>query len=290
MTKIFVSLFGGLGNQLFQYATARAISERIKSELIFDLTWFDQVRKFSHDTIRCYALHPFNIDAKFEKKKHNTVVRSFFKRMPLMREFFRSYYVERTYCYDPNLLKINSSVWLSGYWQSQKYFEDAAEIIRSEIGRVGKLSHSAKAVYDQICVDQAVAVHIRRGDYISNSKAQNFHGLCSMDYYVKSIDKITKNLKNPHLYIFSDDPDWTYENFDIDISKTIVNVSRPDEAHQDLWLMSACKYFVIANSTFSWWGAWLGSYPNKRVIAPKRWFRDPSINTKDLIPSDWLQL
>jgi hypothetical protein len=136
----------------------------------------------------------------------------------------------------------------------------------------------------------AVSLHIRRGDYVSNPTHNAMHGVCGLDYYRRAVQHIGKHVDEPVFFLFSDDPAWVAENLKIDASTVLVDHNGPDTPCEDLRLMSRCAHHVIANSSFSWWGAWLNSSSKKRIVAPTPWFQDPSIDTRDLIPEGWVTL
>ena len=133
----------------------------------------------------------------------------------------------------------------------------------------------------------SVSLHIRRGDYVSNQKTNQTHGTCDLDYYQRCITEIEKEVENPYFFVFSDEIEWVKENLKINHPAEYVDQNTGDKSYEDMRLMSQCKHNVIANSSFSWWGAWLNSYPDKIVFAPKRWFASDKHNTKDLIPEGW---
>lgn len=294
---VTVSLYGGLGNQLFQYAAARALATRRDVPLVLDLTWFDQVTSLTSVTVRKYALGPFDLSSKFLCSGLGAtgslgIFPEFFKRVRRKLGFpeVRRQYSESSFRFDANVLRLATPVWLNGYWQSPKYFDDASDLVRREIGTVRVLSPKSQILYDQIRGMDAVCIHVRRGDYVTNKDAAQLHGLCSQEYYRKGVEIAVSNLYSPHCYVFSDDPDWVKDNFDVGMGFTVVDVNGPEDAHQDLWLMSACKNFVIANSSLSWWGAWLGASGGKKVVCPGRWFANDSIDTSDLFPDDWIRI
>ena len=299
MTRIIVSLYGGLGNQLFQYATARAIAAKNNAELILDLAWFTTAKKSSSITARRFALSPFNIpSAQLQEQGdflHATSSRitRLFKKYLNYKKFKReniNYLKEKSFNFDANIFSLPGSIWLDGYWQSYKYFQDIQALLQREIGTVGQLSNESQKLLFVIATNDAICLHIRRGDYVTNKAAAAVHGLPDMEYYQSGLILAAKGLKNPHCYIFSDDPQWVKENFTASIPITIVDVNGPDDAHQDLWLMAACKRFVIANSSLSWWGAWLSEAADKIVVCPRQWFLAKNLNTRDLIPDDWLKI
>jgi hypothetical protein len=138
--------------------------------------------------------------------------------------------------------------------------------------------------------ESAVSIHVRRGDYVSDAGTNRFHGTCSVDYYHDAVDRISGFAPASHFFVFSDGIDWAKENLRLRQPVTYVDFNDGEKNYEDLRLMSLCKHHIIANSSFSWWGAWLNPNPDKIVIAPKKWFNDPSINTDDLIPNSWLRL
>lgn len=298
MNKVVVSLCGGLGNQLFQYAMGRALAERSAAELALDLKWFSNVIGSQDTTLRSYALGAFNLPVSIQYDAP-TVSQSKSLLARVMRRFFKARFQsqlnipvlnESGFAYDPSTLLLSSPVWLNGYWQSYRYFEPIANQIREELATPRNMSLGSRDVLDQIKNSDSICIHVRRGDYVSNVHAAATHGVCGVDYYSKGVSLVSKGLSSPHCFVFSDDPDWVRENIRFECPITVVDVNGPDDAHQDLWLMAACKRFVIANSSLSWWGAWLGSSDSKVVIAPKNWFLSGQHDTKDLIPVEWVRL
>jgi hypothetical protein len=133
----------------------------------------------------------------------------------------------------------------------------------------------------------SVSLHIRRGDYVSNSVNREIYATCSMDYYHRCAIEMTRRVTDPHFFVFSDDIEWAKDNLDIKHAVTYVDHNSQEEAYKDLCLMSKCKHHIIANSTFSWWGAWLADNKDKIVFAPSRWYNDSKHGEQDLIPEDW---
>jgi Glycosyl transferase family 11 len=295
---VIVALTGGLGNQLFQYAAGKSLASRWGADLLWDLSWFNEVKHMSNTTVREFALEPFNLNIRTHNLGHNIPVPSGRIGHALSRaltEFLckiqRIKVVkERTFNFDPSVFSISPTLRLEGYWQSLKYFRDIENTIRSEIGTVRNINTSSAKLLKEIRESDSICVHIRRGDYISNPSAAQTHGICMVNYYKKGLECVSQGMKSPHCFVFSDDPNWVRTDFSIPIPMTLVDINGPSEAYQDLWLMSACKKFVIANSSLSWWGAWLGTNPNKVVVAPKKWFLGEDKNTSDLIPSEWIRL
>jgi len=293
---VTASLCGGLGNQLFQYAAARALAAQHKANLILDLSWFEKVHYLRGVTVRSYALEPFSLPVQLKKNKP---VLKWFSRLAFFLEkvifslklpLIHGLYIEKSFNFDPNFYKLEAPVRLSGYWQSFKYFESIASLIRSEIGTPRHLSMASAKVLDKIRSTDAICIHVRRGDYISNQSASDYHGLCSMDYYQRGVELVLEGLISPQGFVFTDDPDWAKECLQLPIPFMVVDVNGPEAAHEDLWLMSACRRFIIANSSLSWWGAWLSAATDKIVVAPQRWFSDEEIDTQDLILPEWIRI
>jgi hypothetical protein len=297
-TGVRVALTGGLGNQLFQYALGRALSKKLGVPLTLDLTWFNRVNGNKNETLRKYALDPFQLNV--EKwissegvlwETSELIVRRFIKLgIALPEKIIRNTYYERSYRFDPGVLKLMPPVNLVGYWQSPLYFADIEEELRIELSVKQEISKNSLELMDEIKSTDSVCVHVRRGDYVLNKNAANTHGLCGADYYKRGIEFVTSKLRNPHCYVFSDDPEWVREYIKIPLPSTVVDINGPDDAHEDLWLMSSCNHFVIANSSLSWWGAWLSKANNKIIIAPEKWFKCNKLDESDLIPTGWKRL
>ena len=136
----------------------------------------------------------------------------------------------------------------------------------------------------------SVCIHIRRGDYVEDIITNQFHGVCNLDYYYRSIEYIASKIKNPYFFVFSDDPLWVKQNLILKYPCDYIDQNFGKKDYEDMRVISKCKHNIIANSSFSWWGAWLNINPNKIVIAPKNWFKSKAINTKDLIPESWFKI
>lgn len=292
MKNVKVSLYGGLGNQLFQYAAGFALAKRLNVPLVLDLSWFEEVKSKEEITTRKFALAPFDLDVTATILDTHSFF-SLFKSKLLQRLNLTNgksdTYHEKSFHFDSDFLKISCPVHLNGYWQSYKYFDNVADELRQSIGQPKKLNVGNQAILDQISAVDAICLHVRRGDYVSNANAAGTHGLCNIDYYKKGLQALTENVAQPHCFIFSDDPEWVKNNMELNCSSTIVDINGPDDVHYDLWLMASCKHFVIANSTLSWWAAWLGCFTEKIVVAPKQWFLTGDKSTDDLIPDTWIR-
>lgn len=286
-----IKLSGGLGNQMFQYAMGKSLSVRYNAELKMDTSSFG--KESEGVTTRKYALCIFpNLDGLsvmqssvipiFSVNFFNRIYRFLNKNI----RFNKSYIIEKKNEYFE--IPMNSDrLYLDGYWQSEKYFMS----IREEIRKCFNLSHLEKDkdimfYLEQVRTNESASIHIRRGDYVTNSKANSHHGVCGLTYYERAIEKIIKlTSESLTFFIFSDDIEWCKKNLPIKYNHVYVSTSKD---YYDLYLMSKCSHNIIANSSFSWWAAWLNSSAQKKVIAPEKWFADT--NAQDLIPEQWIKI
>lgn len=295
---VVVSLRGGLGNQLFQYATGRALSVEWGTDLALDLGWFNEVVGKKGVTVREYSLVPFALPVRTQctdrlgaggGRLYHLVARLCRLVSPAPRSQFRVV-KERAFDYSPEVFGARGSVWLDGYWQSWRYFAAIEPLLRAELSTPKVMSLASRQMLERIrSASTAVCLHVRRGDYVSSPSAASFHGTCDVDYYLRAVAELNQ-ICRPTCFIFSDDADWVRGNLSFPCESVVVDINGPADAHQDLWLMANCEHFVIANSSLSWWGAWLGASPRKQVFAPRHWFREQSRSTADLIPPGWRRL
>ena len=290
---VIVRLNGGLGNQMFQYAAGRALAGRLGAELLLDTRAFEHALAFQPYSRRAYALSPFRLRARLatasDLKGWPVWVVAIGMRLRFVRPLFRRWHFESALTYDPGLRTLHEPVCLVGYWQSERYFIDVADGIRADFTLQEGLCGANAKLLELAHSAGSVGLHVRRGDFVSLSSAAQVHGLCSIDYYRRAIDLVRKRYPECHFLVFSDDPQWARAELPLDSSAVFVtgNAERPE---QDLILMSACNHHITANSSFSWWGAWLAVNPSKIVIAPKRWFSDARHDSSDLIPDGWIRM
>jgi len=272
---IIIKLMGGLGNQLFQYAFGRSISLDLNHELFFELSHFDTdyAKSKKHDF---YSLSLFNINENIGTVQSN----DFEKKYSKIKHYNEDSFNEITgFPSLRNINKIQFPAYFNGHWQSEKYFFHNEKIIRKELQFKYPFKGKNKEIAKDIIDNNSVAMHIRRGDY----KNISHYGLCEKDYYKKSVTLIEEQIKNPKFYIFSDDPQWVKENIQLSYPSYNVTHNGVENGYEDLHLMSLCKHFIIANSSFSWWGAWLSNNTEKIITTPKPWFisRQPNVNYID---------
>ena len=270
---------GGMGNQMFQYALGRNLSLKHNVPLKFDLSFLKN-RNMGSFVYRDYDLDLFNVVSDFNI---NTESQIFVASEP---HFHYSFDLVKSI---DRLLNNNVSILLDGYWQSPLYFSDFENQIKQDFIFIDKIEDSSeyiKEMLNKINYTNSILVNIRRTDYLNTS----FHGVMKMDYINNAKSVIESKVENPHYFIFSDDIDWCKENIKFE-NMTIVDHSyKGDRFGYYLQLMLNCKHFIIPNSTFAWWAAWLNNSPDKIVITPKQWFTDNNINTNDIIPSDWIRI
>jgi len=275
--EIISEIYYGLGNQMFQYACGRAIAYRLGAQLYLRPSRFDIGN-------RTFMLDVFpNVHYSVYRKKQPIYIRI----------------NEPEYSYWPDIENIKSPihfpVHLSGYWQNEKYFSNISSVIRQDFifpeFDCSEAKNIAKKITEASC---SVSIHIRRGDYVENPKVNSVHGLCSPDYYEKALQIIIGKYEEkiiPELYLFSDDPDWVKNNFNTHgLPFVVVDIQEHKHApYHDMHLMSLCQHHIIANSSFSWWGAWLSSM-NGIVIAPKRWFAEDTMKHYNPSPASWITI
>lgn len=299
---IIVKLNGGLGNQLFQYALGRHLAEKNSTFLKLDLSAFETYK------LRNYGLQYFNILEHIATQEEIVAFKyesnSWFNKLLikigekfsftdyLISIFYKKKMVikESQFLFDPIVLLKKGNIYLEGYWQSEKYFLAIRDILLKELTVKNELNYKTNKIVNKILNTESVSIHFRRGDYVNDPLTNEYHGLCSFEYYQKAINQIIQKLPACHFFVFSDDPKWVKDNFNLDYPKTIIDHNDTSNDYEDLWLMSLCHHNIVANSSFSWWGAWLNNYPAKVVYAPKKWFKESTLNTKNLIPESWFTI
>lgn len=291
---IIVKLMGGLGNQLFQYAAARSLALRHGAELKLDLSCLEAAQE--GDTPRDYALHHFNINGVKASRWESSVMAGEWSNIlvgfiarRLQKALRYCAYRENQFRVNPAFFSLSDNVYLDGYWQSERYFANYEDVIREELTLRTPLSGKNLEVAEAMRGVNAVSLHVRRGDYVTNEKTRAYHSVCDDAYYRKAEALLTQHLQSPHFFVFSDDSEWVVNNLKLRCPATFIshNGSAP---HEDLRLMSLCRHHVLANSSFSWWGAWLSNRSDQLVVAPGKWFNDSSIDVSDLISPRWLRI
>lgn len=296
---IVVVMRGGLGNQMFQYAAGRALSARSGTPLLLDATLLQD--RFPRKDITRYAL---DLDI-FEIMPRFTALSRIARAVPVpglwlaldlgvmkirdalgMRKIWR----EKDYADDPRAFESQNDATLWDYWQSEKYFTDIKDKIQSEFRFREPLAGEAAGIGEAVRRENSVSLHVRRGDYILPKYAKLYGGT-DLAYYGRAIAHVAERVKNPRFFIFSNDAAWCRENIKSPFPMVYVPAGAAGpKASFHLQLMSLCKHNIIANSTFSWWGAWLNANAGKIVVAPKQWYRDSNMPAAGIVPAGWTKL
>ena len=284
---IIIRLQGGLGNQLFQYAAGKALATRLNKPFKLETT-----TSLQKDKRRDIALQDmqtnFELATYAEVKKFVSFPTLYRHQPSFFSRFGKNIYREPFFHFDENFFRHSDPLFLDGFWQSPQYFSDIESVLRSEFQPKPDLIKDVVEKGRELEGRNSVAIHIRRGDFL-NTNAAAYHGVLNAFYYEKAIRVITEKIPSASVHFFSDDIGWVKENLAVDKNAEFVS-SYSNSAIEDFYLMTKCRHNIIANSSFSWWPAWLNANPDKIVVAPKKWFLDSSINTNDLIPSHWIRI
>lgn len=291
---IIVEINGGLGNQMFQYALGRCLSLKNNTELKLD------INIFNNHKLRKYELGFLNIIENIATEEEIEKIKYIKSKMPgILRKPFKipkysfnadSHIHEKHFHFDPEILNLPNDLYVEGYWQSEKYFKQISDIIKKDFTVKNELSGKNKEFAEEISKGNSVSLHIRRGDYVNDAKTKAAYYVDLDEYYKNAINLINEKVNCPHFYIFSDEPEWVKNNYAKDLNCSVVDINSADNGYEDMRLMSLCKHNIIANSSFSWWGAWLNNNTEKIVVSPKKWFNHSDFDTKDLQPESRIQL
>jgi hypothetical protein len=285
-------LNGGLGNQLFQYALGRRIAHDRQEPLLLDISEF--AHAVAGKTPRTYRLHHFNIQAslatpeqiqRFTDPRLIARIQRRILRQVAPQWAFYSVYERETFVYDDSVLAKKGNIRLLGYWQHPHYFAPITNTLLQELQVITSPSVQNSTLLENIKQVNAVALHIRRGDYVTNAHTNQFHGVAPLSYYHQAVTQLAQEVSNVHIFVFSDDTAWARENLHLAHPMTFVDHNTPETDYEDLRLMAHCQHHIIANSSFSWWGAWLAQNPQQRVFAPYQWTRNHTAH--DIAPSHW---
>ncbi|HSD07371.1 alpha-1,2-fucosyltransferase [Flavobacterium sp.] len=290
---VLIKLQGGLGNQMFQYAFASILAKKNNTKLVIEDSIYTIIDKKEGYTPRSFELSIFDNEYNFAKKSDITLFTNLSLLHKVKRKFKLNYpkkIDEQTFEYSSKLNSLKAPVFATGYFQSYKYFIGYEKYIKDLfVFPVDKLSKENIGLIPVLQNNNTIAIHIRRGDYVTDKVTNQFHGICSFEYYEEAILKITSKIDNPNLVFFSDDPQWVKENFEgFPFNKIFIAHNKGLNSWADMFLMSICSHNIIANSSFSWWGAWLNNNPEKIVVAPKDWFQAKDIDINSIIPEEWV--
>jgi len=305
---IITKLHGGLGNQLFQYAIGRQLAIRNSSELKLDISPFRDYK------LHKYAIHHFNVNATLATESEVAAYRAL-RNPPLgsrafaaLSRFFHSltgqpacvtptalihahrsrrYVVEGPLIFQPQIPDLPDNTYLDGYWQDERYFRDIASTIRHEFTVNTPPTPENVDLAQMIASVESVSVHVRRADYVTNPSTMAFHGVCRQSYYATCVSSVLHRVPNAHFFVFSDDPAWAKAHLALGGPATFVSANNADSNYEDLRLMSLCHHHITANSSFSWWGAWLNTRPDKIVLCPENWLVNKQSGLQEIAPPAW---
>jgi len=289
---IIVQLSGGFGNQLFQYACGLSLGEHHKVQVKVDASLLSKpdavTGTIRHADIFNLAKRPQEATEQEMHFYNNLSLRIKYidKSLPFHK---RRIYKEKSNTFDGSFFKAGSDLLLKGNRQSEKYFKRYETKIRSDFSLSEHCISAVKKYFKEFEEQNSISIHIRRGDYLT-PVALEWLGLLPISYYTNAFARTVEKGKDNKFYIFSDDIEWAKQNLKIEYKHEFVSGVITKNSMEDFYLMSQCKHNIIANSTFSWWAAWLNSNPDKIVIAPKKWYSKANLDTKDLIPDEWIQI
>jgi len=294
---ITVNIYGGIGNQMFQYALGRSLSVKLKTKLKFNYS--DNITRTDfkqEDIVSIFEIFKLSGEVKYYKQGTLSFKEKFMYR--LKNKFInfcerKNFIYEQDFSYDKNILETPNNSYLTGYWQSEKYFKNIVDILKKDFQFKIPMSSYNINIFNKIINSNSVSIHVRGRDYLTNEAAKQLYAGGNYKYYEDCIEFIKKRVTSPHFFIFSDDSEYAKSFFDCADSITfVVGNSWNKTSYEDLRLMSMCKHNIITCSSFGWWGAWLNNNKGKIVLAPKMWFSEDEKNklTVDIIPDTWIRI
>jgi len=298
---VIVKIIGGFGNQLFQYAAGRALSLHLKTELKLDFSFFDTEEKKKVLRLNVFNL-PYTVAEKNDYRNIKNLEKPLFVKRILNKIGIRiPPFYKSSHIFEENILTIfdkkqqnNQNFYIEGWLGDEQCFINIRDLLLKELNINTILDEENNKIKSQIDATNSIAIHVRRGDYLKNA----YFKTLPIEYYIKAINEIIQKIRNPHFFFFSDDIDWVKNNFlHIENSNFIENNNKKDTQWstkgdvEDLMLIKSCKHQIIANSTYSWWGAWLNNNSDKLVYYPEQWFENTTAQTNfesnKFIPKNW---
>jgi hypothetical protein len=290
---IISEVIGGLGNQMFQYAAGWSLAEAKKTIFKLDISAYSYYSMHKgYELDRVFSLQSAFASAADLKQilgwQRYSLCRRVIKRPYFSSLRKTSLLLESGFAYSDLRPRVSDLAYISGYWQSEKYFLNYANEIREKFTFAPILDDANKKWAELIARKNSVSIHVRRGDFFHGKNA-SYHGVCTVDYFASAIRYIKERVSNVEFFIFSDDLNWAIRNINSTMPCHFIADNKGEKSFNDMRLMRLCKHNIIANSSFSWWGAWLNSNESKIVIAPTNWFV-AEIDTRDLLPATWVTL
>ncbi|MDR1544516.1 MAG: alpha-1,2-fucosyltransferase [Prevotellaceae bacterium] len=303
----YLTITGGLGNQMFIYAFCLELQKRGQKARLF-VPFKHNSKKYGHQGYELEKIFGIHTKSTFLLDFYAQILRFFPKKYrEKLYQLIGIYMVkvEKNFIFYPEVFDFkHKNELFRGTWQSEKFFENTKnDVKKAFVFDENLLSEETKKLKNEIENTNSVSIHIRRGDYLSAQYANGFANICTMNYYKKAVEKILVDFRyrenqpliirgekfkeNVKFFIFTDDKDWVQENFKLENAAYVTHNSGGN-SWQDMYLMSRCKHNIVANSSFSWWGAWLNDNAEKMVIAPKRWWQ--SFENDDVVPENWIRI
>lgn len=287
---LVIGCAGGLGNQMFQYAFYRKQKLKNNAYVKFDISSFSGYKQ--HNGFELEKIFDLDIDYATisdicESGKALNLLDRIKNKVLFKREPYYSRKPQEAITFFPEMEKLKEGYYF-GYWQSYKYFEDITDKLRNEFNFKILLDLKNLSLKSKIENSNSISVHVRRGDYLKE-KNKIFQNICTKEYYENAINYIEQHVTNPYYFIFSNDIDWCKQNFRLK-KVMYIDWNNGQDSYKDMQLMSYCKHNIIANSTFSWWGAWLNNNSDKIVCVPEKWFDLSGCETRDICPSEWVRI
>jgi hypothetical protein len=292
--KVIIRISNGLGNQMFQYAAGKALAARLGAKVELDTSWFDSFA--GNTTRRSFALGHFGIHDAIADSEEVRLYRGRTLSGRILKRIFRKDIRRRCRCvetredyFDLAALSRLKGVFLHGFWQSEDYFSDHRDYVRglfkSALVTAPDDGHGA---ISSPGID-SVAVHVRRGDYVANPSFTKRYGLCAPGYYESAAEDLLRRVPGASFLVFSDDPGWAADNLRLPTGTEYMSSTSDNDGYADFSIMCRCKHFIISNSTYSWWAAWLGLDPDRIVYAPRPWFGDGRDEAR-IVPDTWIKI
>ena len=280
---------GGLGNQMFQYAYGFYLAQRAETEFYLDISSYEKQPQHGYllDHFRIDAeVLPAKLVAKIPRKYRSSVAKVTWLQDRFGLRSLRRH-KERDFGFRSSHLQAGDNRYLVGYWQSEQFFPRMRDELLKQFALRRNLTAQSQEIGGRMAESNSVALHVRRGDYVTSQSAAAIYEHLSVDYYHRCLQMWASQQYRPEVYIFSNDIAWCREQFQLEYPTHFVDHTSADTAFEDLWMMQQAACLVMANSTFSWWAAWLNQRSGRQVIAPSRWFRPGAMDGSNILCRDW---
>jgi hypothetical protein len=279
---IIVELIGGLGNQMFQYAyytQLKYLGYNVKSTV----HRYDKYKL--HNGFELSNIFQ-NIDIEFATKEEDSIYYNKFNKFLQKLKLGNKIIHQDVFCFHEKYFKLPNNCYIAGYWSSNKYFINVQNIIKNhflfpEFNIIKNIN-----LYQQIISSNSVSIHVRRGDYVGHKLYEN---ICTVKYYKMAIEYIKNKINNPLFFVFSNDIKWCKDNFNF-IDAIFIDHNHKTNSYRDMQMISNCKHNILANSSFSWWGAFLNQNKNPIIITPKKFFNGNIYDERDMYPNTWIKI